>query len=147
MNPATNQTTIHQGRRLLAAGCPFVKVHMDGHKIMPEPIPLGRLWDIAHGLGLEYEFPLELTSNELTEALVADIEKHYRNETKLYIRNCIKTSANHYSSYRSGFNIVCRDNRRKNLIDSSSGTRGPGTGREGGKDAHRARGRRDAGSM
>ena len=82
MNPATNQTTIAQGRRLLAAGCPFVTLHMQpaNHKIVPDPIPLGRLWDIAHGLGLEYEFPLELTSNELTEALVTALEDYYRNE-------------------------------------------------------------------
>lgn len=81
MNPS-NQTTIEQGRRLLAAGCPFVKLHMTGttRKIVPDPIPLGRLWDIAHGLGLEYEFPLELTSAELTEALVAALEDYYRNE-------------------------------------------------------------------
>ena len=81
MNPATNQTTIAHGRRLLAAGCPFVSIRMDGHKIVPEPIPLGRLWDIAHSLGLEYESPLELTSNELTEALVAAIETYYLNES------------------------------------------------------------------
>lgn len=82
MNPHTNQTTIEQGRRLLAAGCPFVNLHMQpaAHKIVPDPIPLGRLWDIAHSLGLEYEFPLELTSNELTEALVAALEDHYRSE-------------------------------------------------------------------
>ena len=82
MNPATNQTTIAQGRRLLAAGCPFVTLHMQpaNHKIVPDPIPLGRLWDIAHGLGLAYEFPLELTSNELTEALVTALEDYYRNE-------------------------------------------------------------------
>ena len=80
MNPATNQTTIEQGRRLLEAGCPYVKLHMQtaAHQIVPDPIPLGRLWDIAHGLGLEYEFPLELKSSELTEALVAAIEKHYQ---------------------------------------------------------------------
>lgn len=83
MNPS-NQTTIEQGRRLLEAGCPFVKLHMQpaNHKIVPDPIPLGRLWDIAHKLGLEYEFPLVLTSKELTEAIVAAIEKHYRNESK-----------------------------------------------------------------
>jgi hypothetical protein len=75
-----NETTIHQGRRLLTAGCPDVSIRMDGHKIVPEPISLGRLWDIAHGLGLEYEFPLELTSNELTEALVAALENYYRDE-------------------------------------------------------------------
>ena len=82
MNPATNQTTIAQGRRLLAAGCPFVTLHMQpaNHKIVPDPIPLGRLWDIAHGLVLEYEFPLEHTSNELTEALVTALEDYYRNE-------------------------------------------------------------------
>lgn len=79
MTPS-NQTTIEQGRRLLAAGCPFVKLHMTEttHKIVPDPIPLGRLWDIAHSLGLEYEFPLELTSNELIEALVAAIEDYYK---------------------------------------------------------------------
>ena len=78
MNPATNQTTIEQGRRLLAAGCPYVHLTTEGHHITVTPIPLGRLWDIAHGLGLEYEFPLELKSSELTEALVAAIEKHYQ---------------------------------------------------------------------
>lgn len=79
-----NETTIKQGRRLLAAGCPFVKLHMTEttHKIVPDPIPLDRLCDIAHKLELEYEFPLELTSNELIEALVAAIEKHYNDESK-----------------------------------------------------------------
>lgn len=79
MNPARNETTIEQGRRLLVAGCPYVKLHMTGttHKIVPDPIPLGHLWDIAHGLGLEYEFPLELTSGELTEALVAALVDFY----------------------------------------------------------------------
>ena len=83
MNPS-NQTTIEQGRRLLAAGCPFVNLHMQpaAHKIVPDPIPLGRLWDIAHSLGLEYEFPLELTSAELTEALVAAIENYYKEGEK-----------------------------------------------------------------
>lgn len=77
-----HQTSIAQGSRLLAAGCPFVKLHMQEvtHKIVPDPIPLGRLWDIAHRLGLEYEFPLELTAKELVEALVAAIEKHYSKE-------------------------------------------------------------------
>jgi hypothetical protein len=81
MTPS-NQTTIEQGRRLLAAGCPFVNLHMQpaNHKIVPDPIPLGRLWDIAHKLELEYEFPLELTSNELIEAIVAAIEDYYLNE-------------------------------------------------------------------
>jgi hypothetical protein len=81
MTPS-NQTTIEQGRRLLAAGCPFVNLHMQpaNHKIVPDPIPLGRLWDIAHKLELEYEFPLELTSAELTEALVAALENYYRAE-------------------------------------------------------------------
>ena len=79
MNPARNETTIEQGRRLLVAGCPYVKLHMtaSAHKIVPDPIPLGRLWDIARGLGLEYEFPLELTSAELTEALVAALVDYY----------------------------------------------------------------------
>lgn len=82
MKNSTNQTTITQGRRLLAAGCPFVDVHMQEgtHKIVPTPIALGRLWDIAHKLGLKYEFPLELESDQLTEALVAAIEKHFEKE-------------------------------------------------------------------
>lgn len=82
MNPARNETTKEQGRRLLVAGYPYVKLHLAGHKIVPDPIPLGRLWDIAHGLGLEYEFPLELTSNELTEALVVAVESYYRDEKR-----------------------------------------------------------------
>lgn len=57
-----------------------MSIRMDGHKIVPEPIQLGRLWDIAHGLGLEYEFPLELTSEELTDALVTALEDYYRDE-------------------------------------------------------------------
>jgi len=78
MKTSTNQTTIAQGRRLLAAGCPDVKLrYEDHHKVTPEPIPLGRLWDIAHKLGLEYEFPLELDSEGLTETLVAAIEQYY----------------------------------------------------------------------
>ena len=75
-----NESTTRQARRLFAAGCPDVHLGMSGHVITFEPIPLGRLWDMAHKLGLEYEFPLELTSNELTEALVAAIEKHYQDE-------------------------------------------------------------------
>lgn len=76
------ETTIAQGRRLLAAGCPYVTLHIQpaNHKIVPDPIQLGRLWDIAHGLGLEHEFPLELTSNELIEAIVTAIEDYYRDE-------------------------------------------------------------------
>ncbi len=75
-----NESTIRQARRLFAAGCPDVHIGMSGHHITFEPIPLGRLWDIAHGIGLEYDFPLELTSNELIEALVVAIEDYYRNE-------------------------------------------------------------------
>jgi len=84
MKTATNQTTIAQGRRLLAAGCPDVKLHIQeaAHKIVPDPIPLGRLWDIAHKLGLEYEYPLELDSAGLTEALVVAVESYYRDEKR-----------------------------------------------------------------
>lgn len=57
-----------------------MKLRMDGHHVVPEPISLGRLWDIAHGIGLEYEFPTELTSNELLEALVTAIEEYYIEE-------------------------------------------------------------------
>lgn len=80
MNLTSNCTTIAQARRLLAAGCPKIKLRMVGHSIVPEPLSLGRLWDIAHRLGLEYEFPLELTSKELTESLVAAIEDYYVTE-------------------------------------------------------------------
>lgn len=74
-----NESTIRQARRLFAAGCPDVHLGMAGHQITFEPIPLGRLWDMARNLGLEYEFPLELTSTELTEALVVALEDYYRN--------------------------------------------------------------------
>ena len=79
MRNATNQTTIAQGFRLIKAGCPYVKLHMQEatHKIVPDPIPLGRLWDIAHALGIREPFTPELASEELTEALVAAIEDHY----------------------------------------------------------------------
>lgn len=76
-----NESTISQARRLFAAGCPDISLSLvSHHRITFEPIPLGRLWDMAHKLGLEYEFPLELTSNELTEALVAALEDYYRHE-------------------------------------------------------------------
>lgn len=76
---ATNQTTIAQGFRLLKAGCPYVTLHMQeaAHKIVPDPIPLGRLWDIAHQIGVTTPFTPELASEQLTEALVAAIEDHY----------------------------------------------------------------------
>lgn len=82
MRNATNQTTIAQGFRLIKAGCPYVKIHMQGvtHKIVPDPIPLGRLWDIAHALGIREPFTTDLSSEELTEAVVAAIEEHYRNQ-------------------------------------------------------------------
>lgn len=72
-----NETTIRQARRLFAAGCPFVNIATVGHHITFEPVPLGRLWDMAHRIGLEYEFPTELTSNELIEALVTALEDYY----------------------------------------------------------------------
>ena len=77
-----NETTKEQGFRLVKAGCPEVSLRMDGHKIVPEPIPLGRLWDLVHNitepeLGPAWEFPTELTSNELIEALVRALEDHY----------------------------------------------------------------------
>lgn len=75
-----NETTIKQSFRMLEAGCPEVRLRMDGHKIIAEQMPLGRLWDTAHNLGLEYEFPTDLTSNELVEALVRAIEDYYRNQ-------------------------------------------------------------------
>ena len=75
-----NESTIRQARRLFAAGCKEVSIGLVGHHITFEPIPLGRLWDMVHKLGLEYEFPTELTSNELTEALVVALEDYYSNK-------------------------------------------------------------------
>ena len=80
MKANMNETTITQARRLFEAGCPDIRVSMAGHHIIFEPVTLGRLWDMAHKLGLEYEFPLELTSIQLVESLVTAIEKHYRDE-------------------------------------------------------------------
>lgn len=74
-----NETTIRQARRLFAAGCEEIHVGMSGHKITFEPVPLGKLWDMANRLGLEYLFPTELTSNELIEALVVALEDYYHN--------------------------------------------------------------------
>ena len=84
MNPHTNQTTIKQGFRLLEAGCPDITLHMQPsiHKVVPDSISLGRLWDMAHSLGLACDFSLELTSNELTEAIVTALENYYRNEAE-----------------------------------------------------------------
>ena len=50
-----NECTIKQSFRMLEAGCPEVSLRMDGHKIIAEQMPLGRLWDIVHNLGLEYD--------------------------------------------------------------------------------------------
>ena len=75
-----NETTIKQSFRMLEAGCPEIPLRMSGHKIVADNIPLGKLWDIVHNLGLEYEFPTELTSNELVEALVRAIEDYYHNQ-------------------------------------------------------------------
>ena len=68
----------------MKAGCPEVKLrYQSQHKIVPEAIPLGRLWDLAHQLfrpeyeGPVWEFPTELTSNELIEALVTALEDYY----------------------------------------------------------------------
>ena len=80
MKANMNETTVSQARRLFEAGCKDIRLCMVGHHITFEPVPLGRLWDMAHRLGIEYEFPLELTSIQLVEALVAAIEKHYRDE-------------------------------------------------------------------
>ena len=79
-----NETTIEQGFRLLRAGCPDVKLrYQNEHKIVPEAIQLGRLWDLAHKLyrpefeGPAWDFPTELSSGELIEALVCALEKFY----------------------------------------------------------------------
>ena len=92
MKNATNQTTIEQGRRLLAAGYPHVTLHMQpaNHKIVPDPIPLGRLWDLADRDGLlgsveellvqARQMDGRVSSEDLTETLVQALENHYRNK-------------------------------------------------------------------
>lgn len=79
MKNATNQTTKEQGIRLLMAGCPYVKLHLTpgSHQIVPDPIELGRLWDIAGIIGVKAQYETGLTSKELTEAIVKDIVDHY----------------------------------------------------------------------
>ena len=90
MRNSTTQTNIEQGRRLLAAGCPYVKLHMQpvNHKIVPDPISLGRLWDLAgrhelHGavedlLVQARQMEIGITSSDLVETLVSALEEHFK---------------------------------------------------------------------
>ena len=92
MKNATNQTTIEQGLRLLAVGYPHVTLHMQpaNHKIVPDAIPLGRLWDLADRDGLlgsveellvqARQMDGRVSSEDLTETLVQALENHYRNK-------------------------------------------------------------------
>lgn len=74
-----NETTIEQGRRLLAAGCPFVKVRIDDHHhIRPEPLTLGRLWDLTRRHGIKLEVSNTAWDSEaLIELIVQIITAYY----------------------------------------------------------------------
>ncbi len=74
-----NETTVKQSKRLIQAGCPIVKVTMEGHEIVFNPVPLGRLWDYVRTFRMEgeiHDIPTTLRSDELIEALVRIIENH-----------------------------------------------------------------------
>ena len=66
-------TSEDQSRRLMAAGCDFVKVEMVGHSIVLHPVSLAKLWDIVAGLPQWVEIPPGIRSFELVEFLVQTI--------------------------------------------------------------------------
>jgi len=77
-----NETNCTQARRLFAAGLPAVGIATEDHRITFQPIPLGRLWDTAHRLGIKTELSTELNTTEMIEALVVAIEDHLRNQQR-----------------------------------------------------------------
>ena len=75
-----NETNCTQAKRLFKAGVSSVGIATEGHRITFQPIPLGRLWDLAHRLGIKTELSTELNTTEMIEALIVAIEDHYRSE-------------------------------------------------------------------
>lgn len=73
-------TSEDQSRRLVAAGCDFVKVTMEGHGIVCHPVTLGRLWDAVADLPEWVEIPMGIHSFDLVEFLVQTIVKHLSKE-------------------------------------------------------------------
>jgi len=69
-------TSDEQSRRLMAAGCSFVKVTMDGHRIIVRPVSLAQLWDIVADYPEWVEIPSGIHSFDLVELLVRIIVDH-----------------------------------------------------------------------
>ena len=69
-------TSEEQSRRLVAAGCSFVKVTMEGHGIVCHPVNLAQLWDVVADLPEWVEIPTGIHSFDLVEFLVQIIVNH-----------------------------------------------------------------------
>ena len=69
-------TSEDQTRRLMAAGCDFVKVSMVGHQIVLEPVSLAQLWDVVADLPEWVDIPAGIHSFDLVEFLVRTIVSH-----------------------------------------------------------------------
>lgn len=69
-------TSEEQTRRLMAAGCGFVKVSMVGHHIVLEPVSLAQLWDVVADLPEWADIPPGIHSFALVELLVQIIVNH-----------------------------------------------------------------------
>ncbi len=69
-------TSDEQTRRLMAAGCSFVKASMVGHQIVFEPVSLAQLWDVVADLPEWTDIPSGIHSYDLVELLVKIIVNH-----------------------------------------------------------------------
>lgn len=69
-------TSDEQTRRLMAAGCSFVKASMVGHQIVFEPVFLAQLWDVVVDLPEWVDIPAGIHSFDLVEFLVRTIVSH-----------------------------------------------------------------------
>ena len=75
-----NETSEDQTRRLMAAGCNFVKVEMVGHEIALHPVSLAKLWDVVADLPEWVDIPPGIHSFDLVEFLVRTIVNHQSKE-------------------------------------------------------------------
>ena len=75
-------TSEEQTRRLMAAGCSFVKASMVGHQIVFEPVSLAQLWDIVADMPEWIDIPSGIHSFDLMELLVQIIVSH-QSKTKV----------------------------------------------------------------
>lgn len=71
-----DSTNEDQSRRLVAAGCDFVKVSMQGHSIVIHPVSLAKLWDVVADFPEWTEIPAGIHSFDLVEFLVQKIVNH-----------------------------------------------------------------------